>query len=129
MGTRLRDYLEPTGLCAADNVDRRTCARLERVTRTQTVCGRFHMRVAVDGAGKNPQVPGIHALGTVQPGADAGNAPAVDRDVCPDESVTRPNPSAGNHRFMMSVDSSHVHSISAVRKVSRLSFSCEQRSL
>jgi hypothetical protein len=91
--------------------------------------GCLHVRVAVDHAGKNPQVQGIHALGTVQPGADAGNAPAVDRDVCPDESVTRPNPSAGNHYLMMSVDSSHVHSILAGRKVSRLSFSCAQRSL
>jgi len=129
VGTRLRDYLEPTGLCAADNVDRRTCARLERVARTQTECGRFHVRVAVDGARKNPQVPGIDALGTVQPGGDAGNAPAIDADVCPDESVTRPNPSAGNHCLMMSVDSSHVHSILAGRNLPRLSFSCAQRSL
>jgi hypothetical protein len=85
--------------------------------------------VAVDGARKNPQVPGIHTLRAVESAADASNAPAIDADVCPGQSVTRPNPSAGNHCLMMSVDSSHVHSILAGRTLPRLSFSCAQRSL
>jgi hypothetical protein len=91
-------------------------------------CGRLHVRVAVDGAGKNPQVSRIHALEAIQPGPMRA-APAIDAGVCPDQSVTRPNPSAGDHRLMMFADSSHVYSISAGRKISGLSFSCAQRSL